>query len=774
MTEQMIPFQIETQRVIKLLATQIYQSPLALLRENTQNAFDAIRLRLAQSQSFEPKIEVELAPTRIVIRDNGLGMTPLDLREHYWKAGSSSKNNDVARAAGVVGTFGIGAMANFGIAQALRIETESAVTGERSISSAKLEELSLNENCISLVTTEGTGEPGTTIEAEVISGQEINVAEATAYIAEFVSLVDVAVVVNGRLLSQKPVESIVPIVPESIAVEGPFAYANGRLQAHSKIVISNNADIWLALTELTWSGQPIAGRLVLRSSSPNLRTFRSGFGLATTSVRSTYQFGGVADLLVLEPTAGREAITTAGMQLLQSLMGEIDAAISELLSQYAECDASSPFIAWAAAHRRYDLCGKLRMVVAPGDRLPLETIKERSAVKPMLLYGGTDAGILARNASEDTPVLQPARNTQRRQCENGYLAAYCRVEAISDNPAVINPKPRSEHSLAENALAFRLESILDTDYFVRSEVSYGSISHGLPLMAQKAGDRVLITLDPNAHATKLMLELYSTDYTAFGGMTKDFIRTSVFQRISEFVPSSTRQGAEAFLKAIKRPREMFEYEESDLGSLPRIWEDYEEGKISLDQAVTRSRTAVRSSVHYVDGSTAVPARDVVPDVIENEQSLHVDQTLREDGQEYEALPPILRGDVESNAKLMTIDTTEPPLRGYRNFIAISDRVREEMGEFFLQPHRTSIVWGGQKTLFIFLHHSEQFGLYYDLQTREMVEAASGGGSFPTATIVLKDRIYIPVPEEIATSFVPGPGERKRFEVKSDILRTDTP
>jgi len=33
MNTELIPFQIETQRVIQLLAKQIYQSPLALLRE---------------------------------------------------------------------------------------------------------------------------------------------------------------------------------------------------------------------------------------------------------------------------------------------------------------------------------------------------------------------------------------------------------------------------------------------------------------------------------------------------------------------------------------------------------------------------------------------------------------------------------------------------------------------------------------------------------------------------------------------------------------------
>jgi molecular chaperone HtpG len=772
MTEQLIPFQIETERVVKLLATQIYQSPLALLRENSQNAFDAIRLRLALGDQFDPAIHVTLEPGRITIVDNGIGMTPDDLREHYWKAGSSSKNNDAARAAGVVGTFGIGAMANFGIAQALRIETESAVTGVRSTSAARLENLTLNADCISLNVEDGRGQPGTSVIAEVASGQEINVAEATAYIAEFVALVDVAVIVNGNLVSRTPIEKIVPTVPDTSAVYRPNGPIGARLRATSRTVVSNNADIWISLSELSWSGAPISGRIVLRSGSPNLRTFRSGFGLATTSVASAYQFGGVADLLILEPTAGREAITTSGMQMLQEIVGEIDAFVSGIVAGLPESDASTPFISWVAAHRRWDLCDNLRMVVTPGERMTLQTVKARSAIHPMLLYSGTDQGILARNASEDTPVLQSARNSHRRQCEQGYLTAYCRVTPISDNPSVINRKKRADLSLEENALAFRLESILDTDYFVKSDISFGNISHGLPLMAEKLGDRVAITLDPGAQTTKLMLNLYRMDYTAFGSMTKDFVRTSIFQRISDFVPSSTKQGAEAFLKAIKRPRETFEYEQSDLGNLPKIWEDYEEGRITLDQAVIRSRSAVRSSVHYVDAATAASARDVVPDVIENERTLKGEGIPIAAGQEFDALPPILRSDVSSAAKLLTIDAAEAPLRGYRNFIAISDRVRDEMGEFFLQPHRTSIVWGGQKTLFIFLHHSGQFGLYYDLQTREMVEAKSGGSSYPTSTIVLKDRIYIPVPDEIATSFVPAPGERKRFEVRSDILRTE--
>ncbi|OGP82692.1 MAG: hypothetical protein A2V87_10910 [Deltaproteobacteria bacterium RBG_16_58_17] len=251
-------------------------------------------------------------------------------------------------------------------------------------------------------------------------------------------------------------------------------------------------------------------------------------------------------------------------------------------------------------------------------------------------------------------------------------------------------------------------------------------------------------------------------------MVKDFVRTVIFPRVADYVPSSTRQGAEAFLKAIWRPRENFELSDDDLASLPRIWADYNEGLITVAQAVERSRTAVQANVQIVD--TAARARDVVPDVIQNEQALQnaVDGTEPN----LDPSPAIIRLEAVTSAKLLIIDVSDPALRSYRCFLTITDKARENMGEFFLQPHRTSIVWGGQRILFIFLHHSGRFGLYYDLQTCEPVDAPAGGAPYPTATIILKDRIFIPIPDEIRASFVPKTGERKRFEVRADILRTE--
>lgn len=770
MNTTLIPFQIETQRVLELLAKQIYQSPLALLRENTQNAFDAIRQRIHQGDLFQPRIEIKLSPNLITISDNGLGMTPADLEQHYWKAGSSSKNNDNARAAGVVGTFGIGAMANFGVADILTVETESAITGERTICVAEKEKLSLTENCIKRDIVPTQGIPGTTISAAIREDSNIDVAKARKYIAEFVSLIEMPVYVNDELISQRPIEQEVPLVPMSWRLEELGQTIGNRLAADVVMVLSNNADIWLKLSNLRWDGNALPGRILLRSGNPVLRTYRSGFGLATASINSAYQFGGIADMLFLEPTAGREAITVDGIQHLQSIMNEIDAFTSNILASRDECDVSTPFMNWVIAHSRYDLCSRLKIAISPGDRITLGEIATQSQNRLLMLYEGSDLGVIKMHASDDTPLLVLARGNPRRRCEQNFLKTLANVKVISDSPKVQERRSRNEFSLAESGLAFRIESILDTDYFLKCDVDYGRISHNLPAVAEKSESGVRITLNPEGPTLKLILDLYETEYSAFCSMAKDFVRTVLFQRVADFVPSSTRQGAEAFLKAIRRPREVFEYAGDDLGTLPKIWEDYSNGLLTMAQAVERSTSAVRSSVQVLSADTAVEARNVVPDVVENEKVLHnADVELALD---LQPSPAITRLETNTAAKLLVIAESEASLRGYRCFLAITDKAREEMGEFFLQPHTTSIVWGGQKTLFIFMHHSGQFGLYYDLQTREPIGAPSGGRAYPTATIVLKDRVFIPIPNEISASFVPKGQEKKRFEVRVDLIRTE--
>lgn len=770
MSTEFIPFSVDTSRVLELLAKQIYQSPLALLRENTQNAFDATLLRKHRDAQYEPIISIEVSQQRIVVKDNGIGMTADDLKRHFWQAGSSSKNTEEARQAGVVGTFGIGAMANFGIADILEVTTESAITGERTRCVAKKDELKFNQDCIATEKLPTTGNPGTEIIASIVPGTLLDVNTVKSYVTEFVALLETIVLVNGERVSGQSIEQLVPPVSAVWVDEQANVQLSPRFIADVSVKISNNADVGLYIKNLRWNGVALPGRLLLKSGIATLRTFRSGFGLATVSVGSIYQFGGIADIQGFQPTAGREALTTDSMQLLQNVITDIDNYASVMLSLHQEADSSTPFMQWVCAHGRYELCGKLKILMQPGDRTTLEDIKKRTSESPMPVYDGTDQTVIESYSTEDKPLLILARNNPRKQCETVYLQRFCKVEQVSNAPLVDKILPDTAWTSSQGALAFRIKTTLENDYFLSSDIKFGRISHGLAILVQFNAEAVTIVLDPDGATVVTMLGLYSTEYSAFGSMVKDFVRNAIFPKVADRVPSSTRQGAEAFLRAIRRPREVFEYEETDTSNLSLIWTDYEEGKISLREAVSRSQTAVQNSVQIVEAGSSAQVADVVPDVVQNEQTTRVADS--EGMQLLEALPAIMRTDVLCSMKLLTIPRDQPALRGYRCFIALTEKVRGDMGDFFLQPHKTSIVWGGQKVLFIFLHHSGEFGLYYDLQTRDSISEHSGGKAYQTSTMILKNAIYIPVPEEIEASFIPLPGERKRFEVRGDLLRVD--
>jgi molecular chaperone HtpG len=756
--QEAIPFSVDISRMIELLAAQIYPSPFALLRENVQNAFDAIMLRRYSGQTFDPLIEVTIEPALIRVKDNGIGMSRAELREHFWRAGSSSKNTDEARAAGVVGTFGIGAMANFGIADRLEVVSESAQTPERTRCVAERATLSVTDDCITFAAEPVSGEPGTIVTASLQPGKSIDLSQALTYIGSFVRFVEIPIIVNGALASCQPIEQAVPNLRTTWRWHGQQVALGPRVLADVTLTGAATGEVRVDVSKIALDSRSIAGRLVLRQGGGPVRTFRNRFGLAATSIPSVFQLGGVADFLLLQPTAGREALTTDSQEFLNSFAPPLDALISERLSERPEANVSQAFINWAAARRRWDLCGMLRAHIEPGDSATLKELAAKSAGKPLLVYAGSDQATMGL-ASAERPMVQLSRDSHRRQCEQNYLATYGRIELLSDEPKVLKRLTPAELSMAQASLAFRLTEILNSDYFLQADIQFGTISHRLPILVQ-VQNPVVVTLDPTAANVAVMLQIFETEYGAFGHMAKDFVRTVIFPKVSGLVPSATRQGAEAFLKTLQRTREIFEYERSDLDSLTSLWNDYLKGRINMQQASVRAAT-VRRSYQVIEPASTGRVRDVVPDVGEARQ--------QPEEPNYGAMPPIERTDMATDRKLLTVDEPDPPLNGYCCFLALSKRIREERGEFFLQPHRTSVVWGGQKVLFIFEHQSGEFGLYYDVQMNEPVAPTSGGGSFETSTIIMKNQIFIPVPEPLRVAFLPAAGETKRLEIRCDLL-----
>lgn len=762
-----IPYHVEINRIIELLASQIYQTPLALLRENCQNAFDAVLERMWRDPQYDnPEITVNITSDRIQVRDNGIGMTPEDLTSHYWRAGSSGKNNPQSRAAGVVGTFGIGAMANFGLASELIVTTESWKTGQRTKSSVERERLSATEPCISLDELPSEGQAGTTVEIIVDEETNINVAQAYAYITEAVRYVQVPVIVNGNIVSKHSLSEAIsrPGTSDSIVYEG--ATITGQVEATVELAMGFNGEPWVHVSNLRDGSEEIKGEVILAQDRHQIDAFRTGFALASSAAQSHFGLGGVANLSSLTPTAGREALTTQSVQFLQNLVTGLERLIGERLGSLAVSDNSTRFMEWARRNNRFDLCGHISVQIEPSGRYqPLESLHRGANDRTWNLYGGREQTIVDSFATNEQPLVVLSANQPRKGCQEGYLRNYANVIPVPDQPSILGTKPESKWSLGESALAFRLGSIMESDYFVTCMVQYGRISHGLPLLVNASQRPVLVTLDSESSTIAPILQLYETDYEALTGFVKDFIRNAIFPKVSQLVPSSQRDGAAAFLKSIQRTGDLFEYEHTDLGSLNEIWHEYAQGNISMVEAARRSASIVRSTVQVLEPANASTVDEVLSDVVANEKLLAGVEL--ED--ELTALPAITRPGVESDAKLLLVPNGEEPLRGYRGFLALTDRVRREHTDFFLQPHRTEIVWGGQKAMYIFQHHSGEFSLYYDLQGNESLPGGPSGCRIPTSTIIVKNQVYIPIPDVVLEGFRVGPGERKSFEVRCNLL-----
>ena len=365
-TEKRIAFKVEFSRILALLADQIYQSPLALLRENTQNAFDAVRMRQAEGHQFEPAIHVIVNGEQVVVTDNGIGMTAEEIEANFWYAGKSGKNSDAARAAGVVGTFGIGAMANFGVADELSVESESAITGERTLSSVLKSELSTDTPSISVTPVQQTGTPGTTVRAHLTPGHGISIQDARTYLRDFVEFVDIPVFFNTEKISGAKHRDALPSERHTWYEHQTDISLAGILSGNLELLGMASGELRIVLEGLkseTGLGKP--GSIVLVQGQNVIRTLRSGFGLANVTAQSAYRWGGVIDLPFLQPTAGREALDAVSNQLLQRIISALDNLVSPIAAEHPECFSNDGFLQWIVATNQFSLCGHLEVTPRP-------------------------------------------------------------------------------------------------------------------------------------------------------------------------------------------------------------------------------------------------------------------------------------------------------------------------------------------------------------------------------------------------------------------------
>lgn len=125
-------FRVDLHGLVDLLANHLYSSPRVYLRELLQNAVDAVTARRQADPGAEGRVLIRTSGRRLVVEDNGIGLTEEDIHTFLATIGRSSKRDQLselditAARRDFIGQFGIGLLACFMVADEVTIVTRPA------------------------------------------------------------------------------------------------------------------------------------------------------------------------------------------------------------------------------------------------------------------------------------------------------------------------------------------------------------------------------------------------------------------------------------------------------------------------------------------------------------------------------------------------------------------------------------------------------------------------------------------------------------------------
>jgi len=762
-----IVFEVETSRVLELLSKEIYDSPLALLRENVQNAYDATLMRCTHdgTEITATEIRLTIEPSQLIIADDGIGMTEEVLRNNFWKAGSSGKRTELALKSGVIGTFGIGAMANFGVCSKLRVDTRSVESDTTLISIAEKAKLSFSQECIELEHVKDERKPGTILTVDLDPDSRLDEKRAASYLESYVAYLPVRVLLNGKVISQREYGAT---LGTGFSPLGEKTGAVGGYEAKVQVGMDSNGQVMARMTDVKLQANPVTGDLVLVQNSGQLMGLRNHFGLAPIPVSGNYQLGGFANLSILQPTAGREALSRESIVHVHNLVTLAENIITELIAGTDAADRNNAFLQHILNNNRLDLADLVTIVLQPDDiNIPLGKVTAHCKGKQSHYYTGTDGSMVKTFSGPDQRLLHVSQSNPRRKLQMRYLTQKLSVPEVPDKTTILKVYNPNELLREEAAFLARVMATLSDDYLLAEvSVEFANISHSVPIKFERASETLQIWLARDGSSVKPIVASYFTAYEVFGGFVKTYVRDHLYPQISKYVPSATREGVEALARILQRNRELYRYEENELGDIEPLLGEYLAGDITLAQVLSAAKSTGRPSTQVVRNDQVGSLEDAIPDLAQTPEDSQPAQS-----QQFEAAPSIMREELTCSLKILKTKAKHRRLNEFEMFLGLSDKMVKREGDFFRYPHTTKIIWAGHRIVYIFTEASGKITLYYDIELREpLEEQAASGGMFPTTTLVLKNRIYVPVPNNLEPAFELVDGV-KEFYVRFDAIIT---
>ena len=755
--------------MIRLLGVQLYDTPLAMLRENVQNAYDAILERMQVDPGFNNgHIRIEINGRQVSVVDNGIGMDARNLQDNYWTAGHSGKNTEEAQKAGVVGHFGIGALANFGVCSRLEVDTLKVGHGIRYHCVAEKDKLDGQQIALQESPDE-SGNFGTKVTATLLDGISFTTEQAIEYLGIYVRYINIPVVVNDIAIQQDKIR-IDSERPNSRYIEGQFD--DDVVGFNYMINYQNYQPVkpQILISSIIMNGIPVEGRLFLNNDQRELFGLNNGFGISSIQLYSSFSFGGVADFKFLQPTAGRETISQEASRMLQNIFMHVEKFWAELIAEDVLSDGYRDFLIYVNEHFSMELARNIRISL---DGYKEESVRLGDVDKEnYAFYRGSDNQIKKSLLSSGAKILFPSGEQPRRRIQLNYLTQLG-VEEKKDEVQVTRVLLRDELSSKEFMLLDDIRRTIEDDYIIQNvEVKLAEISMGVNVLVEtnaKKSFSIFITPD-NAEVRNLLEN--QGNYTLYLSLVKDYVRVVLYNQFVAFIPRDQKERAAYINEALERKREEFDIDYSDVSEIRTALRLLDEGKISNREFIERSSRARKGNQEQVVDSAQVGDLESV--VTTSVSAPRVNRGNRravaamEEQFLYVPQPPIKELNVKTDKKILQTSDEIVTLHSHRMFIALSPRFNRDHRSFMLYPHSTKVIWSMHRIIYIFTDQNYKTSLYYEMAlTHKLDDKNTGGETLVSTTIITENAIFVPLPSRLYDYFSLREGSSLRFLVHYD-------
>ena len=740
MTQQptSFPASIDFESMLRIISEQVYETPLAFIRENVQNAVDAIRIQaLRENTPLEDSrymVSVSVEGKVLTVRDNGIGMSAGDLQGFFWTIGASGKRTAEAITAGCVGEFGIGGFANFGVCETLEVISQTMEASHGTLTRLSEAVIKAARTSYPEITTEQSdiAAPRGTVVIGYLR-EFPNVEQLRSYLRDFVQFVPIAVSFNGETISQGRFAEPEERSNYTAIGEGQREWRENDLVLSGRLFEDRGHTLVAELDSMMLADTVIRIHGLVRFENGPIDVYKHGFKLCATQFGNVIGVSGRLNCDRFGPTAGRDSLDGDTSSLLKRIVALLErAAIEDILESSERIAQNARIFRYIIGSGLIDRLGKAPIRLADGSESTLGDIRGRVEHGNVGVFFGTtqnqSLNQIMQARGHIVVILASERN--RQNAERQYLERYCRAKPFDG--MIDCTEHYNNINLFEGIFLSNLELTISQSYEVKGfRLIPGKLTEDIPvLLKDRDNGRALDIFVDVRHPEITKLEVLGFT-SLFYSLISTFCHEYLGPSLKKWSPRFFGNGALNLELLARRRSELWTLVTDDIRVIL---------KAGQRQVVTRSDIQV---VRIVGGQENPPAEG------------------------------------KPNPRLLSIVDEDDAIGLAHYYIRVPDAAYKAYGDLLQSCESRGLVWAGNKITYI-ASDTISAAFQYEIRLDELVITEFSGERRAEGTVELTqplqelfEGVYFPIPEPLEPFLVPKGNQEIRLELYCDWIDMTT-